>query len=87
METQYETGYTTGETGNELERDDANYLYRWDHQLPRTAFRCHLYGFYFIMGNSEIFSSSQENKHQQSPFFLMASSLLRCEMVHADELE
>lgn len=87
MESQYETGYTTGETGNELERDDANCLYRWDHQLPRW-FRCNLSGFYFITGNWEIFSSSsRENKHQQSPFLLMASSLLRCEKVRADRLE
>lgn len=28
MESQYETGYTTGDTGNELERGNANYLYR-----------------------------------------------------------
>lgn len=29
MESQYETGYTTGDTGNELDRDHTDYLYRW----------------------------------------------------------
>ncbi|XP_036940362.1 occludin [Acanthopagrus latus] len=28
MESQYETGYTTGDTGNELDRDHTDYLYR-----------------------------------------------------------
>lgn len=29
MESQNETGYTTGDTGNELDRDHTDYLYRW----------------------------------------------------------
>lgn len=29
VESQYETGYTTGDTGNELDRDHIDYLHRW----------------------------------------------------------
>lgn len=33
MESQYETGYTTGDTGNELDRHHTEYLYRWGTNL------------------------------------------------------
>lgn len=29
IESQYETGYTTGDTGNGLDRDHTDYLYRY----------------------------------------------------------
>lgn len=37
MESQYETGYTTGDTGNELDRDHTDYLYR----SATTLLPCH----------------------------------------------
>lgn len=45
VESQYETGYTTGDTGNELEREQTDYLYRWAHRTflpvypPSSTFR------------------------------------------------
>lgn len=29
IESEYETGYTSGNTGNELDWDQRDYLYRW----------------------------------------------------------
>lgn len=29
VESQYETGYTSGDTSNELDQDHTDYLYRW----------------------------------------------------------
>lgn len=38
IESQYETGYTTGDTGNGLDRDHTDYLYRYVLRLlPRNA--------------------------------------------------